>query len=292
MPFDATDPRAALTQTAAPPPREIAETQVIPFTDDTAQISQLGTREWLVRTQHAIVSFTHAVAGESWPGPEDRETLIAVPDGPAELRVSAGAERAEASGGSVVVVPEAPSTIEILRDGLVIRVFPAAGSKLLSRCLNASAYARDAANVADYEPVHAEQQLRVHRLSDHPPTDGRFGHIFRSTNLMINFIADRIGPRDPQHLSPHSHTDFEQCSLQLAGEFVHHARSPWTPDLTMWRPDRHLKLVGAGAVIFPPPLEHTSQAVGPGANRLIDVFAPPRSDFLAMDGWVLNAADY
>jgi hypothetical protein len=32
--------------------------------------------------------------------------------------------------------------------------------------------------------------------------------------------------------------------------------------------------------------------VGPGSNRLIDVFAPPRRDFLAMPDWVLNAADY
>ena len=109
---------------------------------------------------------------------------------------------------------------------------------------------------------------------------------------MVNFIPTRIGPRDPRRLSPHSHADFEQCSLQLGGEFVHHVRSPWTPDLSLWRADQHLKLTGAGAIIFPPPLEHTSQAVGTGANRLVDVFAPPRRDFLAMAGWVLNTDDY
>ena len=292
MPFDASDPRAALAQAPAPPPDDLAETQLIPFTDETAVISELGTREWLVRTQHAVIQYAEAVTAESWAAAQDRETLIAIPDGPARIRVCTDAEQVEVAGGAVVIVPETASTVEVLQSGLVVRIVPAAGSDLLERCLNASAYARAAVNVAGYEPIHVDRAVRVHRLADHPPTDGRFGHIFRSANLMVNFIATRIGPRDPRRLSPHSHADFEQCSLQLGGEFVHHVRSPWTPDSSLWRADQHLTLTGAGAIIFPPPLEHTSQAVGTGANRLVDVFAPPRRDFLAMDGWVLNADDY
>jgi hypothetical protein len=196
------------------------------------------------------------------------------------------------AGGSVVVIPEMSSAVEVLDDGVVVRIFPAADSELLDRCINAVAYEQDAANVAPYAPAHPDLSLLRYSLDDYPPTDGRFGQIFRTANLMVNFIATRHGPRDPRRLSPHSHADFEQCSLQLSGEFVHHVRSPWTPDMSKWRPDQHLQLIGAGAVIFPPPLEHTSQAIGDGANRLIDVFAPPRQDFLAMDGWVLNARDY
>ena len=307
MPFDASDPRAALAQATAPPPAELAEAQLIPFTDDTAEISDLGTRLWLLRIQHAVVAYAVAAAGERWEGPEDRETLLVVPpEGPARVRIRAdggdGAGGADAggaggdglvvAGGSVVIVPETPSTVEVLDDGIVVRVVPAAGSDLLDRCINAAAYQQDAPNVAPYEPAHPDLSLLHYSLADHPPTEGRFGQIFRSANLMVNFIATRHGPRDPRRLSPHSHADFEQCSLQLGGEFVHHVRSPWTPDMSQWRPDQHLALSGAGAVIFPPPLEHTSQAVGDGANRLIDVFAPPRRDFLAMDGWVRNASDF
>jgi hypothetical protein len=36
---------------------------------------------------------------------------------------------------------------------------------------------------------------------------------------------------------------------------------------------------------------HTSAGVGPGHHLLIDVFSPPRADFIAK-GWVANSADY
>ena len=37
---------------------------------------------------------------------------------------------------------------------------------------------------------------------------------------------------------------------------------------------------------------HTTRSVGEGDHLMMDVFAPARADFLAMDGWVLNASDY
>jgi hypothetical protein len=56
--------------------------------------------------------------------------------------------------------------------------------------------------------------------------------------------------------------------------------------------DEH-QLVHAPAVtVIPPPSLHTSEAVAPDRNHLIDVFSPPRSDFSAMEGWVFNADEY
>jgi hypothetical protein len=43
--------------------------------------------------------------------------------------------------------------------------------------------------------------------------------------------------------------------------------------------------------IIPPKLVHTTEGVGPGPHLLIDIFAPPRRDFIAK-GQVLNAVDY
>jgi hypothetical protein len=37
---------------------------------------------------------------------------------------------------------------------------------------------------------------------------------------------------------------------------------------------------------------HTTQDVGEGVTWLIDIFAPPRMDFSAKPGFVLNAAEY
>ena len=67
----------------------------------------------------------------------------------------------------------------------------------------------------------------------------------------------------------------------------------YTPDLkTTWREDEHMDYGSPSVLVIPARVVHTSQDVGEGAARLIDVFGPPRLDFSSKPGFVLNEADY
>lgn len=114
--------------------------------------------------------------------------------------------------------------------------------------------------------------------------------MLQTATLSINWV-EYEGPRDRSALSPHAHSSFEQGSLGLAGDFVHHLRTPWGPDAGLWQDDRHAALASPSLMVVPVNLVHTSEGVGPGHHLLIDIFSPPRADFIA-SGWVFNAADY
>ena len=166
---------------------------------------------------------------------------------------------------------------------------------LANRCANANEYERSDGNVAAFTPWPDPPdgyRIRVYPVADHPIVEGRLGRIFRCSTVMINVLPESDDPRDPTKLSPHHHDDFEQVSLQVVGDYVHHMRVPWTPDATTWRDDEHHATRAPAVVVIPPPLVHTSQAVGEMRHWLIDVFAPPRRDFSERPGWVLNADEY
>ena len=114
--------------------------------------------------------------------------------------------------------------------------------------------------------------------------------MLQTETLSVN-IVEYDGPRSRNALSPHSHKDFEQGSLALAGRFVHHLRVTWQGDADQWRDDEHLGAGSPSLVVVPVEMIHTSEGVGPGRHVLIDVFSPPRHDFIAQ-GWVFNASDY
>ena len=139
--------------------------------------------------------------------------------------------------------------------------------------------------------VSGADDIRVFEIDKFKaPADNPRLKMLQSATMSINWV-DYDGPRDRIALSPHSHADFEQASLAVAGDFVHHLRVAWGKNADEWRDDEH-KLAGSPSVlVIPPDLIHTTEGVGPGHHLLIDIFAPPRRDFIAKS-WVFNAADY
>jgi hypothetical protein len=287
--------QAATPTVAVDPTTPIRPSQWIEFHElPPTSVGERGGRTWVARAANLVISYTDAKAGETLARADqpDEYTVLLHP-GAAPVRVTAGGAQQTVEEEAFIVVPPGDSSVEALADGPVIRLFSPVASDLADSALNAAAYAepdvRCAPLVPGPEPVGGFR-LRVYRLADTPITEGRFGRIFRTTTVMVNFLAEEPAPRNERKLSPHHHDDFEQISLGVRGRFVHHIRYPWGPDSTQWRPDEHREIGTPSICVIPPPTVHTTQGIGEH-QQLIDLFAPPRADFAA-SGWVLNADDY
>ena len=258
------------------------------------QLTEKGSRTWNARAANLVISFTEAKAGDRFvrtDQPDEYAILLYSESAP--IRVTAGGESVELAEESFVTVPPGDSAIEAMGDGTVIRVFSTVAADLRTGSVNAAAYEEPdqrATPVVPWPTPADGFRLRVYALADTPITADRFGRIFRTSNLMVNFLAEEPAPRDPHKLSPHFHDDFEQVSLAVKGRFLHHIRYPWGPDSTQWRPDESREIATPSICIIPPPTVHTTQGIGPH-QQLIDIFSGPREDF-SEAGWVLNAEDY
>ena len=296
--YDATDPRASLgaaPSAAAKPATEFAGADYLKFYQTPPGERDGLTRSWYGRGQNFIMAYTRAEPGAVLSrAAQPDEYAVLLPDQDSEIVVTAGGERRTVAGDSLVFVPPGDSRIQVVKGGQVVRLFSHRADDLAARCTNAAAYAAPQPNTALLEPwpePSGGYKIRSYNL-DVPPTPGRFGRIFRCTTLMVNYLDIYDGPRDPAKLSPHHHDDFQQGSLALQGDFVHHLRWPWTVDMNHWRNDDHELCGSPSLAIIPPPSTHTTQAIGKGVNQLVDIFSPPRVDFSLKPGWVLNADDY
>jgi hypothetical protein len=220
--------------------------------------------------------------------------MVLLPEHDTPVVASAGGQEERADGYSLLIMPPGASRLTFPKGGVVVRIFSTAPADLLAKCPNVDAYAEGLGVVPPLQPWPDPPggfRIRVYSL-DVPPEPGRFGSIWRSTNMMVNVAPVNKGPRDLTKVSPHHHDDFEQCSLILQGTWKHHMRWPWSVDATSWRDDVHVEVGAPSVTVIPAQVIHTSTYHSPNENQLVDIFAPPRFDFSNQPGWVLNADEY
>jgi hypothetical protein len=247
------------------------------------------------RGQNFLVRWAEGPAGSaSLPVRSGDEMMVLVTAG----RVSAQSDghTFDADAGSVMILTPGAWTLALsgqARCAVLSSVRDEAGGG--DGAVNASGYAvRDPALLPVGRPYQREwgaaraQVLAINDVKASP--DKPRLKMLQSATLSINWV-EYEGPRDRAALSPHQHRDFEQGSLAMAGEFVHHLRSEWGADAGQWKKDVHARVGSPSLLVVPARTIHTSEGVGPGKHLLIDIFSPPRADFIA-NGWVFNATDY
>ncbi|HWD02019.1 MAG TPA: hypothetical protein VG674_06125 [Amycolatopsis sp.] len=293
--YDSDDPRARLGGGQLPPPDGTSSPVGYFRFHELAPLERDPASTWWLRAQNMVLGYSDVTAGAEFVRPDQLdEWMLLLPEAGTAAAVTAGGETIEVRGRSLVVVPPGPSEVRVTGAGPVVRLFTARNEELAALAMNATAFQVARPEVRPLRPWPAPAggyRIRCYDL-DVPPEKGRFGRIWRCSTMMVNYLEPMSGPRDVTTMSPHWHPDFEQITLALSGEHVHHMRWHWGTDLSRWRDDEHKWCPSPSAVVIPPPVIHTSQAVGSGVNQLVDLFCPPRTDFSAQPGWVLNADDY
>ena len=293
MAYDSTDLRSTLpssTATAAAPER-FSGAEHVKFCD-LAPVEKTGdVSTWYARGQNFVVGYSEldGTATFTRTGQPDEYVVLLADDA-----LSATVQNVAVTGRTMLVVPPGDSTVTVTGQGRVLRLLTTKSDDLAALAANADSYGEPHENIPPFQPWPEPvggYRVRTYDLTVPPLANPPF-RLYRCTTFMVNFIDPKQGPRDPAKLSPHKHDDFEQCSIVLAGEYVHHIRWPWTTNKANWREDEHETVLAPAVTVIPPPSLHTSEAVGPDTNHLIDVFSPPRFDFSAMEGWVFNADDY
>lgn len=301
--FTNDDPRSTLATAEKPaqaPPAHDGSTRLPQYIEFDAQAptqtSAAGSPSWYFRGQNFVLALTNLEPGDVLErSGQAREYLVLLTEDSASVEIASSEGSAAVEEQALVVVSPGDSAITARARTAVIRLFDSSADDLMAMASNADAYAVADPRVTLLEPWPSPaggHSLRVYYPERVEAQPGRFGRIYRTSSFMVNFIDPQLGPRDPEKLSPHHHDDFEQCSLAVEGEFLHHIRTPWTPRRSQWHDDEHIQVGSPSVAIIPPPTIHTTEAIGAGLNRLIDIFCPPREDFSAKDGWVLNSEEY
>jgi hypothetical protein len=256
-----------------------------------------GRKHWLMRGQNFWLEWIELSGSTSSFGVQSDDELLVI--------AHAGALRIEAANGARPPVEVPAHSVAILPPGhYAISGEPSARCGVLAshrpdaagrRVLGAEAYATPDPRVKPtgkpYRRKNPTGEILVLDIGQVMASkDKPRLKMLQTETLSIN-IVEYAGPRNRAELSPHSHASFEQGSLAIAGDYVHHLRVYWGSDAGQWRDDEHLLAPSPSLLIVPVEMIHTTEGIGEGHHFLVDLFSPPRTDFIGK-GWVANAADY
>jgi len=297
MAYESNDLRSTLPSSTAdaPTPERFSGAEHVQFRDVPPVEKTGDVSTWYARGQNFVVGYSDLDGTATFSRTDQPdEYVVLLADDALSATVQAPGEEVTAAGRTMLVLPPGDSTVTVTGRGRVLRLLTTRSADIAALAANAGSYAEPHENIPPLQPWPEPvggYRVRTYDLTVPPLANPPF-RLYRCTTFMVNFIDPKQGPRDPAKMSPHKHDDFEQCSIVLAGEYVHHIRWPWTTNKANWREDEHQRVAAPSVTVIPPPSLHTSEAVAAGTNHLIDVFSPPRFDFSAMQGWVFNAADY
>lgn len=266
------------------------EPSVSAYYREPPQLPGDGWRTWITRAANFVIVYSEGEAGASIGGRCVDEQFAYVIEG--GVTVEGGGEQSALGPEHLAILPPGQWRARFDGRAALVQVMTAQ-EEMAGHAANAATYAQGAAEVAPVVPL--PEPPGGYRLRRYSTLDGyaRGGivHAYRTRKLMVVPYSRFLEPRDETQLTPHSHADFEQGSLALEGEWLHHLRVPWTANRRHWKPDRTVKMGSPSTLIIPAGVIHTSQGVAGEGMRLVDIFAPPRLDF-AERGQVDNAADY
>jgi len=254
-------------------------------------------RHWLMRSQNFIVQRVACDAPKRpFPVQSPHELLLLLPATGAAVRpVDSNVNAVEAPAHSLCILPAGRYDITLDGPGNCCVLASARPDLDASDMINAAAYADPDPRIAPvgtpYRRLTRQGEIIVMPISDIPhPVDNQRLKFIQTDTMSINWV-EYEGPRSRTELSPHSHADLEQGSLAILGNYIHHLRVEWGRNADLWQDDEHLAAPAPSLLVVPVNLIHTTEGVGEDRHILVDVFAPPRADFIAK-GWMCNADDY
>jgi hypothetical protein len=268
------------------------------FADFTAAPPEMigGRRHWLARAQNFWTEWVEQSDAPGGFAVESRHELFVIaPVGRLHIAPQAGGMAVKVEPHSVAILPAGRHVITGERDAVCVVMASQRSDLAGRRVLNAQGYdTPDARILPTGEPYRRKEPLAGIEVMDIAAVmaskDKPRLKMLQTETMSFN-IVEYAGPRNRAELSPHSHSSFEQGSLAIAGDFVHHLRAPWGSDADQWKDDEHLSAPSPSLLVVPVELIHTTEGVREGHHFLVDIFSPPREDFIGK-GWVFNAKDY